>query len=181
MPLCKTNLNPSRRHFKSQPVSASKPREDSATAPLESIRRLGVRSYTSRMATGAFTRRYLSALEDLGEPADSSHRLAGPLHDWLPLSLKELYRIAGNHPINCVHHRLLLPDEIERQDNWVVFAEENQQVVVWAFDQADHADDPLVWQGQPDPSDAARLVWYPEDRALSDFMIEMWTWIKSGE
>ena len=133
------------------------------------------------MPAGEFAARFLAALDDLGQPADPSHRLAGSIPDWLPLSLRELYRVAGNHPLNHVHHRLLLPDELERDDKRVVFAEENQQVVVWAFDVAERAADPLVWQGQPDRDGATGLRWYPEDRTLSGFIIAMWKWITTGE
>ncbi len=133
------------------------------------------------MELGEFAPRYLAALDDLGYPAGPSHGLKDSIPDWLPRSLDELYRVAGNHPINRMHHRLLPPDEIEAHDKRVVFAEENQRVVVWAFDADDGSDDPLVWQGQPDPDDSPGLVWYPEDRTLSDFIIEMWTWITSGE
>lgn len=133
------------------------------------------------MAVGEFAARYLSVLDDLGQPADPSHRWVGSIPVWLPPSLRELYRVAGNHPLNRVHHRLLPPDELERDDMRVVFVEENQQVVVWAFDTHDRAADPLVWQGQPDPDEATGFVWYPEDRSLSEFMISMWKWILTGE
>lgn len=107
--------------------------------------------------------------------------MVGVLPEWLPQSLRELYRVAGNHPLNRVHHRLLSPDELERDDERVVFAEENQQVVVWGFDADEEAADPLVWQGQPNVDEATGLVWYPEDQTLSEFLLSMWTWITIGE
>lgn len=133
------------------------------------------------MEPGEFAARYVAALDDLGYAADASHRLTDPIPDWLPRSLRELYLVAGNHPINRMHHRLLLPDEVELRGPRAVFAEENQQVVFWAFDRDDPASDPLVWQGQPVPGDSSQLVWYSEERTLSEFMIEMWTWVSGGQ
>lgn len=129
------------------------------------------------MAVGEFAAKYLSALYDLGHVVEPSHGVAGQVPDWLPPALGELYRIAGMHPINRTHHRLLLPDELERRNGRVVFAEENQQVVVWAFDVEDQEDDPIVWQGQPEPAEPTGFVWYSEEQPLSAFVIEMWSWL----
>lgn len=136
-------------------------------------------SYTPRMTVDRFTPRFLAALEELGQPADRTHRTNDEVPNWVPLALRELYLVAGNHPLNRAHNRLLPPDELKPDDGRVVFAEENQQVVVWAFETVDTAADPMVWQGQPD--DAAGFVWYSEDRTLSEFIISMWNWIVTGD
>ena len=72
------------------------------------------------------------------------------------------------------HHRLLPPEELDEHAGKVVFAVENQEVVVWAFDRDDPSDDPLVWQGQPSGE------WYSEEASLSRFMVGMWEWIVAG-
>lgn len=133
------------------------------------------------MAGGEFAEKYRAVLEQLGQPVEPSHGMAGTLPRWLPRSLRELYRVAGNHPLNRVHHRLLPPDDLVHDDKRVVFAEENQVAVVWAFESEERSDDPNVWQGQPDPADATRLTWYPEEQTLSAFLVSMWKWILSGE
>lgn len=132
------------------------------------------------MEVGEFAARYRAALDDLGHPADATHGLTGPFPDWLPRSLEDLYRVAGNHPLNSTHNRLIPPDELMTHDRRVVFAEENQQVVVWAFDADGPDDDPLVWQGQPDSDDPESLTWYSEEQPLSDFIIDMWGWVTGG-
>lgn len=76
---------------------------------------------------------------------------------------------------------MLPPDELKRDDGKVVFAEENQQVVVWAFDAADTVEDPQVWQGQAGSGDTGdAMVWYREEETLSSFMVSMWRWV-AGE
>jgi hypothetical protein len=134
------------------------------------------------VAASRFVDHYRDALADLGQPAERSHELTGPLPTWLPRSLADLYRVTGRHPINHVHHRLFPPDELIRQDGKVVFAEENQQVVVWAFSNSDSTEDPQVWQGQPASEDTNDVTaWYREDETLSDFVVSMWKWIVAGE
>lgn len=141
----------------------------------------GTWPYTPRMTVDRFALRFLAALEELDQPADPTHRMNDEVPNWVPLVLRELYLVAGNHPLNRAHHRLLRPDELKPNDGRVVFAEENQQVVVWAFETTDTAADPMVWQGQPDPDDATGFVWYSEELTLSEFVISMWRWIVTGD
>lgn len=68
------------------------------------------------------------------------------------------------------HNRILQPDQLRVIDDKVVFAEENQNVVVWGYDVGSTQDDPEVWQGQPLGGDHE---WYREDVTSSRFLIEM--------
>lgn len=133
------------------------------------------------MSNAEFADLYRSTLADLGVPAGDSHQLTGEFPPFLPQSLADLYSVAGHHPINGMHNRLLLPDQLQRRDGKVIFAEENQQAVVWAFREADAARDPEVWQGQPAAGGFDEgIVWYSEESPLSRFIVKMWTWTITG-
>src|SRR5687767_13325537 len=64
----------------------------------------------------------------------------------LPQSLREYYRVAGNlDELNRNHNRLLRFDELEVEDDYLIFMEENQVVVLWGVKTANLSeDDPEV-------------------------------------
>ena len=123
---------------------------------------------------------YVGTLEDLGRPPSAADGWDGNPGD-VPPSLSELYRVAGLHPLNRFHHRLLLPDELERHDTRVVFAVENQETIVWGYDISEPSDDPLVWQGHPSATGDAIDAWYSEDMTLSSFITAMWRWLAAPD
>lgn len=124
-----------------------------------------------------YARFFAATLRSMDTAPDESHRAAEPIPtDW-PAALKALYSVAGQHPANHRHNRLLAPGEAMSHESKLIFAEENQHVVVWAIDQSEVLADPRVWQGQADAAGGYR--WYLEDRPLSGFMAEMWRWIRS--
>lgn len=132
------------------------------------------------MATD-FASLYVNALQDLGQPPSAADGWVGDPGD-VPVALADLYRVAGLHPLNRSHHRVLLPDELRRErDTRVVFAVENQEAVVWAYDIADPSDDPEVWQGHPSSTGNAIDAWYSEDMTLSSFIISMWRWLAAAD
>ena len=51
----------------------------------------------------------------------------------LPVALQEYYHLIGKHPINKEHNRILAPNEIYYIGDYLVFAEENENVVVWGM------------------------------------------------
>lgn len=118
---------------------------------------------------------FASALAQLGMPPDRTHATADAIPDQWPLALRRLYAIAAVHPLSVDHHRLLSPSETWRSDQRLVFAEENQQVLIWAVGEDDPSDDPTVWQGQPQPGGS--VVWYSEEMPVTEFMVEWWTWV----
>lgn len=80
-----------------------------------------------------FGNRYNTILTSLGPPAArKSHELIGTMPAWLPRALAYLYSVAGEHRMNHVHNRLLLPRELNREGGKNRFAEENQEVVALA-------------------------------------------------
>jgi hypothetical protein len=90
----------------------------------------------------------------------------------IPLSLRDYYLVAGRHWMNTNYDRLLQPNELRTEDSHTIFMDENQCVSHWAFknDECSH-DDPSVYQGQ---FESERLVWYPLDQTLSQFVIDSW-------
>ncbi len=134
-------------------------------------------AYDRSVPATDFTSVFEAALEDLGRPTDATHRWEGKFAG-VPPALAALYRVAGGHPLNQSHHRLLLPHGLKRHGTKVVFAIENQETVVWAYDSADTSDDPGVWQGQPAPGDGRVIeAWFSEERTLTVFIVSMWRWL----
>lgn len=121
---------------------------------------------------GDFATWYAEALEEVGLTLRPADAIDQPDRSDLPASLRGWYRIAGNSPLNSAHNLIFSADQLREHDGKVIFAEENQEVVVWAYEAGDTDHDPEVWQGQPDPTGHA-LTWYSEELQLSRFLIEM--------
>ena len=74
--------------------------------------------------------------------------------------------------MNSNFERLLPPDQLRQEQQHVIFMDENQNVSHWGYRQEDAAaDDPRVYCGSWGGDD---LVWYDEERSLSQFIIDMW-------
>jgi hypothetical protein len=140
---------------------------------------------TSTLATvpdDPFEGYFRASLAALGIPVEPGHALAEPLPPWLPAALSAYYRIAGRHPVNEMHNRLLPADELQRAHGKLIFAVENQGSVIWGLDDSDDAADPEVWQGQPIGRDWNEgILWYSEEMPLSRFLMTMWTYTITGE
>lgn len=106
--------------------------------------------------------RDLGLAHGLGEPLPPTPGLPDALNDW--------YEVAGDGPVSRAQNRIFPPSGLRTWGDKVVFAEENQGVVVWAYQASDTSEDPLVWQGQPV---ADGVEWYSEDERLSRFLIDM--------
>lgn len=128
-------------------------------------------------STYTLVRTFRTALSDLGRPLATNHRLISGRIGALPAALRTLYHFTGNHPLNHVHNRLIDPDRLRPSNGKLIFLEENQQSVVWAVDVKSLAEDPLVWQGQPQADKESSFTWYSEEKRLSEFITEMWAWV----
>lgn len=108
---------------------------------------------------------------------DSDGILPGELQQLLggrsiPQSLYDYYLVAGRHWMNSNFERLLAPDQLRLQEDYVLLMDENQNVAHWGYKQADgHEADPLVFCGSWEDD---KLVWYDEKQTLSQFIINMW-------
>lgn len=93
----------------------------------------------------------------------------------IPTSLYQYYQTCGKLEINKEHHNLYNPNELEFIDNYLVFMEENQRVVIWGFNKEDlNKEDPMVYQSQENE----KTEWYPEEMEFSKFIIDAWKFIR---
>lgn len=92
----------------------------------------------------------------------------------LPESLRALYLTLGeNAALLQAHHRLLSPEQLEVDDEHLVFMEENQSVVSWGIPLASLRDPtPTVWQRNNTPP----VEWFSEEKDLLGLLISMWDW-----
>ena len=92
----------------------------------------------------------------------------------LPTLLREFYLVAGQREdINAVHNRLFSPENLEVDQQALVFYEENQGVVLWGIkaDALSQAD-PQVFMAEY----ASTLQWDREHDHLSEFLTSMLIW-----
>ena len=95
----------------------------------------------------------------------------GNVFSSFPIALQEYYHLVGKHPINKEHNRILAPNEMYYIEDYLVFAEENENVVVWGILKSDlQIEDPMVYQGQ---EYNGKYSWYSEDSTFSRFIIQM--------
>lgn len=91
----------------------------------------------------------------------------------LPESLRLYYSLAGKLTINTVYNRLLSPGEIKIEDGYLLFMEENQEVVTWGIPLTMRENlDPVVWQ-----RDNTSMEWHTESLPFSLFMFEYFSWL----
>jgi len=91
----------------------------------------------------------------------------------LPTILREFYAlVGGREDINASADRLLPLDELEMEDQVLVFYEENQSVILWGLDlRSNHPDPPVLHAEHRSP-----LEWEPEHSHLSEFLTAMLFW-----
>lgn len=132
------------------------------------------------MGCGAKIR--LLARERIGRPLDArdgislrrvraaERRLGFPL----PAMLRAFYRLAGRNGALCrAHHRFRRPEELSVDEGYLVFLEENQEVVSWGIRLAEvGVENPIVWQRNNTPPAA----WYSERKRFTTFLRSMYRW-----
>jgi hypothetical protein len=101
--------------------------------------------------------------------AKAERRLGRPL----PSALRDYLALAGLAPETREHNRLYLPEELQVEDGFLVFQEENQAVVHWGVPlRSAKRADPEVWQR----ANEDRAEWYSEEMTLSDFVVKNLAW-----
>lgn len=78
------------------------------------------------------------------------------------------YRSAGAAPEFQEHDTLRAPEALDVDSEFVVFMEENQNVVAWGIPVGAATPDPLVWQRV----DGEQPAWYPEEMTFSEFVVK---------
>lgn len=95
----------------------------------------------------------------------------------LPPALRDYYAVCGAvEALSCSHNRLLPPRELQCEDGYLVFMDENQSVCCWGLRLDSLAgNDPQVWQGV---SMAGRdaLEWHGEGLPCSQWLRLMGWW-----
>ncbi|MFK7928555.1 MAG: hypothetical protein AB8H79_10225 [Myxococcota bacterium] len=106
---------------------------------------------------------------DLAELQRAESRLGGPL----PQTYRNLYLAAGYHKaMRSGHNRILAPAGLYEENGGIVFMEERQNVMFWAFMKADIAkDDPPIFQGNDEEDE-----WYIDAHHMHNFLIGSVCW-----
>ena len=116
----------------------------------------------------------LSETENYGFSKEDMIALEKQLEVKLPLKFKEYYEELGKEEnVNYVYNRLLKPDdEIEfSDDDFLVFYEENQNVVIWGIKKEDLAKDNPPVYGNYDTIE--KSDWELETQTTEDFFLMM--------
>jgi hypothetical protein len=92
----------------------------------------------------------------------------------LPASLRDYYRRCGsNQRFNSTHNFVRPLHEIAVEDGFLVFMDENQNVVSWGMRVEDIPEvDPIVWQRNNTPP----REWYSEEKTWPQFLESMFQW-----
>lgn len=119
----------------------------------------------------------LDLQENHGIGLEMIHDLQNRLSIELPEVLKRYYLTLGqDHNLNQSYNRLLLTEDVDFVDHdYLVFYEENQNVVIWAIKREDLAQaDPPVYGGYA--YDDQRIEWHYEIDTCSGFLTLMATY-----
>ncbi|MCC3272599.1 hypothetical protein MUK71_13290 [Arthrobacter zhangbolii] len=96
-------------------------------------------------------------------------------HDFrIPLVLREFYlALGGCEDLMEAFHFFWDPDELEIEDGYLLFLEDEDEKFVWGIreDQLD-VPDPIVWR-----RNNARGDWQSEEGTLSEYVLDMFEWI----
>ncbi|UWX96600.1 hypothetical protein N2K95_13220 [Arthrobacter zhaoxinii] len=96
-------------------------------------------------------------------------------HDFtIPLVLREFYlAVGGCEDLMEAFHFFWDPDELEIEDGYLLFLEDEDEKFVWGI-RADQLDvpDPIVWR-----RNNARGDWQSEEGTLSEYVLDMFEWI----
>lgn len=125
-----------------------------------------------RALAAAFLGRALRPEEGLAEgPLAAAEARLGIA---LPAALRAVYRLAGACPrLTEAHNLLLAPEDLELDEAFLIFMDENQSVVSWGVRRDDvGVEDPVVWQRNNTPPPE----WYSEEQPLLAFLEGMFRW-----
>ena len=116
----------------------------------------------------------VSLSEDHGVPDWELDAAETRLGCAIPDSLRGYYGVAGRFaPFTEAHNYVLAPNQLTVEGPYLVFMEENQEVVSWGIALSDLGEaDPTVWQRvNTEPA-----TWYSEEKPFSRLMVDMYEW-----
>lgn len=93
----------------------------------------------------------------------------------LPTAVRTFYLSVGRVADLCsIHNYILPPKDLEFEDGYLIFMDENQSVVSWGIKKKDlKKADPEVWQ-RNNSSDE----WYSEKKTFTELLTSMFDWYK---
>ncbi|GGL94315.1 hypothetical protein [Glutamicibacter protophormiae] len=118
-------------------------------------------------------------LEDQWNEADGL--TAGELADGLaeskvqiPFVLEEFYLALGNNDdFMEAYHYFFDPEELEIDDGYLLFLEDEEEKFVWGFKQSQlEVPDPIVYRRSN-----AKGNWVSEEGTFSEFTLDMFAWV----
>ncbi|WP_413454750.1 hypothetical protein ACLQ8T_12025 [Glutamicibacter sp. FR1] len=92
----------------------------------------------------------------------------------IPFVLEEFYRALGNNEdFMEAYHYFFDPEELEIEDGYLLFLEDEEEKFVWGF-KASQLDvpDPIVYR-----RNNAKGKWTSEEGTFSEFTLDMFAWI----
>jgi hypothetical protein len=109
-----------------------------------------------------------------GIPAELIERAEKSLGLVLPAVVRDYYITCGrNDRFNRTHNFIRPLEAIAVEDGYLVFMDENQDVVSWGIPLADiAAAHPIVWQRNNTPP----VEWYSEEKTWPELLTHMFGW-----
>lgn len=103
--------------------------------------------------------------------------LAADLSLEIPVVLREFYLALGNSELMEAHHFFWDPDELEIEDGYLLFLEDEEELYTWGF-RADQIDvpDPLIWRRSN-----AKGNWVCEEGTFSEFVFDYFDWVLNDD
>ncbi len=88
-----------------------------------------------------------------------------------------LHALGGCEELMEAHHYFWDPEELEMEDGYLLFLEDEDEEFTWGF-RADQLDvpDPIVWR-----RNNAKGSWTSEEGTFSEFVFDMFDWAFSDE
>ncbi|ALQ30074.1 hypothetical protein AA310_12495 [Arthrobacter sp. YC-RL1] len=118
-------------------------------------------------------------LEDQWNEADglSAGELADRLAEakvQIPFVLEEFYLALGNNDdFMEAYHYFFDPEELEIEDGYLLFLEDEEEKFVWGFKQSQlEVPDPIVYR-----RNNAKGNWVSEEGTFSEFTLDMFAWV----
>ena len=90
----------------------------------------------------------------------------------LPSSLRDFYLTVAD--LCSIHNVIFSPKDLDFEDGYLLFMDENQSVVTWGIKKKDLGKaDSEAWQ-----HNNSSEVWYPEKKTVLGLLISMFDWYK---
>ncbi|MCW1250557.1 hypothetical protein ODZ83_10285 [Acaricomes phytoseiuli] len=95
----------------------------------------------------------------------------------IPQALREFYLALGNTELMEAHYYFWDPDELEINDGYLLFIEDEEELFTWGV-KADQVDlpDPLIWR-----RNNAKENWVSEEGTVSEFILDYFEWLLADE